>query len=172
MTWETDPQAKSGGSRGPIVDPLLTQNVFERTLAAYSIMSTEASETDRQGVKDGEAIIWERYVNWARMYGGDESTLVVAKRAVRACPQSSRAWCALLIEMVSRLRQGIAEHQERQKIPAPALTAAFDRALELGPLLTTAQSGSIAELFVARSAQQARLADDVSEGGSLPRSCC
>lgn len=101
MTWETDPQAKSGGHRGPIVDLQLTQSVFERTVATYALVATEATMMDRTAWKAGEAVLWERYVNWMRVHGGEESTLAVAKRAVRACPQSSQNWCALILEMVS-----------------------------------------------------------------------
>jgi hypothetical protein len=100
VAWETDPQAKRGGSRGPIIDPMLTQGVFERTVSAYSLMATGASSSDGTILKEGEATIWERYVNWARANCDDQLTMTVANRATRACPQSSRTWCALLNEMV------------------------------------------------------------------------
>jgi hypothetical protein len=100
MDWEMDPKAKSSGTHGPVLDQALIRSVSERTLAAYSLAGGQSSDETRLQLKDGEAAIWQRYVNWLRNTD-NQAAADVAMRATRACPQSSSTWCMLLYEMVS-----------------------------------------------------------------------
>jgi hypothetical protein len=100
MDWEMDPKAKSSGTQGPVLDQALIRSVSERTLAAYSLAGGESLDEVRLQLKDGEAAIWQRYVNWLRSTD-NEAAAEVALRATRACPQSPSTWCTLLHEMVS-----------------------------------------------------------------------
>jgi hypothetical protein len=100
MDWEMDPKAKSSGTSGPVLDQALIRSVSERTLAAYSQAGAEGADETRLQLKDGEAAIWQRYVNWLRPTD-NEAAAEVALRATRACPQSPSLWTTLLYEMVS-----------------------------------------------------------------------
>jgi len=99
MDWEMDPKAKSSGTSGPVLDQALIRSVSERTLAAYSRAGAGAADETRLQLKDGEAAIWQRYVNWLRPTD-NEAAAEVALRATRACPQSPSLWSTLLYEMV------------------------------------------------------------------------
>jgi hypothetical protein len=99
MEWEMDPKAKSSGTSGPVLDQALIRSVSERTLAAYSQAGAEGADETRLQLKDGEAAIWQRYINWLRPTD-NEAAADVALRATRACPQSPSLWSTLLLEMV------------------------------------------------------------------------
>lgn len=156
MEWEMDPKAKSTGSHGPVLDQALIRSISERTVAAYSMVGAQTAEDDtRAQLKDGEAAIWQRYVNWLRL-SDNEAAAEVAMRATRACPQSASAWCTLLHEMVSARASLLADLQERQQCLETDMSAAFDRAQDLGAMFT-AGSTSFIDVFVTRAAQQYRL---------------
>ena len=163
MDWEMDPKAKSSGTSGPVLDQALIRSVSERTLAAYSIAAGQALDETRAQLKEGEAAIWQRYVNWLRLYD-DEATADVALRATRACPQSPSTWCTLLHEMVSVPLCLTTDDQERQQCPESDMSTAFDRAQDLGAMFTE-NSTSFVDVFVARVSQQYRfLMADEREG--------
>ena len=164
MDWEMDPKAKSSGAHGPVLDQALIRSVSERTLAAYSLACGVASDDQtRAQLKDGEAAIWQRYVDWLRSYDTEAAT-EVAMRATRACPQSALMWCTLLYETVSLPLHLSTDYQERQQRPESDMSAAFDRAQDLGAMFTDG-STSFIDVFVARAAQQYRfLTADNSSG--------
>lgn len=103
IAWETDPKAKPVATKGgPVADPMLTEAVFERCLAAYAdTASTAATDADRLSYKDGEGLIWTRYINWIKGTGRPENALLTAHRSVRACPEVALVWCTLLLHMAS-----------------------------------------------------------------------
>lgn len=106
MDWEMDPKAKSSGTSGPVLDQALIRAVSERTVAAYSLAGMQSSDETRQQLKDGEAAIWQRYVNWLRLTD-NQGAAETALRATRACPQSPSSWVTLLHEMVRSRRDDL-----------------------------------------------------------------
>lgn len=102
MAWELDPKAKKGGVKsGHVDDPLLIAGIFERTVAAYArAAQLAADEETRILLKTGESSTWVRYANWGKAGQTAELALAVARRAVRACPESPSAWSSLLLTMV------------------------------------------------------------------------